>query len=80
MPVTCPGRLQTLAVRSFASSGSDLVGNQGFNDLEGVMLPSREADTWDAWGAFAPDITGVRFLPHHDDAGRVGAQPRTRAT
>jgi hypothetical protein len=38
------------------------VGYQGFNDLDGVTLPSREVDKWDAWVAFDPDITGVRFF------------------
>lgn len=57
-----PERLQTLAIRIIASSGTELVGYQGFNDLDGVTLPSREVDKWDAWVAFDPDITGVRFF------------------
>jgi Lipase (class 2) len=43
-----PEKLDTLALRVIASSGTELVSYQGFDSSDELTLPEREQDKWDA--------------------------------
>jgi hypothetical protein len=43
-----PEKLQALALRVIASSGTELIGYEGHSTSSGIVLPAREANKWDA--------------------------------